>query len=77
MYIEPSDSDDDDNDDESYGPAEADERQSVFIGPNDIHPNMEQNSDDIDQLRLLAGKLSTEWQPGSMAAPALLRYVTA
>ena len=75
MYIEPPETDEEDDEDEdSYGPEE-EAKLSVFIGPNDIHPNMEHNSDDIDQLRLLAGKLSTEWQPGSMAAPALLRRI--
>lgn len=36
---------------------------------------MEHNTEDIDQLRLLAGKLSADWrgQQGTMAAPALLR----
>jgi len=46
-------------------------KSSVFIVPGDIHPNMEHKQDEIEQLRLLAGKLSLA--PDSMAAPALAR----
>ncbi|GKY98434.1 hypothetical protein MPSEU_000800900 [Mayamaea pseudoterrestris] len=76
VYIEQTDTSEGGEDDDSFGPEERDrQHSSVFLGPHDIHPNMEDNANDIDQLRLLAGKLSTEWQPGSMAAPALLRRI--
>jgi hypothetical protein len=48
----------------------------VFIVPADIHPNMEHKESEIEQLRLLAGRLSADWRiPGGMAAPALARCV--
>jgi len=54
-----------------------DGKKSVFIVPGDIHPNMENRAADIEQLRLLAGKLSADWRvdTGAMAVPALARYV--
>lgn len=50
--------------------------KSIFIVPSDIHPNMENKESEIEQLRLLAGKLSADWKaPGGMAAPALARRI--
>lgn len=48
-------------------------KDAVFIEPNEIHPNMEHKQDEIEQLRLLAGKLNADFR--AMAAPALARYV--
>jgi len=54
----------------------ANEKGSVFIAGEDIHPNMEHKQEDIEQLRLLAGKLNVDWRThGSMAAPALARRI--
>jgi hypothetical protein len=49
------------------------ERHCMFLVPNDIHPNMEHKEDDIQRLRLLAGKLSVEWGHADFMAPALAR----
>lgn len=49
------------------------QRRCTFLAPNDIHPNMEHKEDDIQRLRLLAGKLSVEWGQVDFMAPALAR----
>jgi hypothetical protein len=43
----------------------------TFLMPEDIHPNMEHK--DIEQLRLLAGRLSADWRSPDFMAPALAR----
>jgi hypothetical protein len=49
------------------------QQTSVFLAPGEIHPNMEQNEDDIQRLRLLAGKLSADWRHADFLAPVLAR----
>jgi membrane associated rhomboid family serine protease len=49
------------------------QRRSTFLTPGDIHPNMEHKEDDIQRLRLLAGRLSVEWGQADFMAPALAR----
>jgi membrane associated rhomboid family serine protease len=48
---------------------------SVFLMPNEIHPNMEHKEEDIARLRLLAGKLSADWRDPDYMAPALARRI--
>jgi hypothetical protein len=49
------------------------EQTSTFLAPEEIHPNMENNEEDIQRLRLLAGKLSSDWKHADFLAPALTR----
>jgi len=49
--------------------------QSTFIGPSFIHPNMENKEEEVQRLRLLAGKLSPEWGHADFMAPALARRI--
>lgn len=46
-----------------------------FIDPDDIHPNMESQIDEVQRLRLLAGKLSAGWGQADFMAPALARRI--
>lgn len=50
-------------------------KNSTFLLPGDIHPNMEHKDDEIAQLRLLAGKLSADWRGSEFMAPALARRI--
>ncbi|CAJ1947677.1 unnamed protein product [Cylindrotheca closterium] len=52
-----------------------DHRTSTFLVPADIHPNMEQCDEDIAQLRLLAGRLNSEWGSQEYMTPALSRRI--
>lgn len=47
----------------------------TFLSPADIHPNMEQREEDIEQLRLLAGRLNADWGGSDYMAPALARRI--
>lgn len=49
--------------------------RSQFIGPAIIHPNMENKEEEVQRLRLLAGKLSPEWGHADFMAPALARRI--
>ena len=49
--------------------------RSKFIGPAIIHPNMENKEEEVQRLRLLAGKLSPEWGHADFMAPALARRI--
>ena len=49
--------------------------RSNFIGPAIIHPNMENKEEEVQRLRLLAGKLSPEWAHADFMAPALARRI--
>ena len=48
---------------------------STFIGPSFIHPNMENKEEEVQRLRLLAGKLSPDWGNSDFMAPALARRI--
>ena len=51
------------------------EDRSTFIIPEDIHPNMENKEEEIQRLRLLAGKLSNNWGSAAFMGPALARRI--
>jgi hypothetical protein len=47
----------------------------TFLKPSDIHPRMEGREDEIQHLRLLAGKLNADWGAQDFMAPALARRI--
>lgn len=61
--------------DQEYDESDVKEGRSTFISPVDIHPNMESKEEDVQRLRLLAGKLSAEWGHADLMAPALARCI--
>jgi membrane associated rhomboid family serine protease len=48
---------------------------SFIIGPAEIHPNMESKEEEVQRLRLLAGKISNNWGNADFMAPALARRI--
>lgn len=48
---------------------------SIFIGPGEIHHNMEARGEEIARLRLLAGQLSLDWKSPDFMPPALARRI--
>jgi membrane associated rhomboid family serine protease len=48
---------------------------AFIIGPGEIHPNMESKEDEVQRLRLLAGKISNNWGNADFMAPALARRI--
>jgi membrane associated rhomboid family serine protease len=46
-----------------------------IIEPGDIHPNMESKEEEVQRLRLLAGKISNNWGNADFMAPALARRI--
>jgi len=56
-------------------PLQQQTEHSTFIGPSFIHPNMENKEEEVQRLRLLAGKLSPDWGNSDFMAPALARRI--
>lgn len=61
-------------DEDDYLPSKLN-NTSTFILPRDIHPNMENKEEEILRLRLLAGKLSADWNSPEFMTPALARRI--
>jgi len=75
------DEDEEDFDDEQrqLSPSKTPSRRMMggftFLKPSDIHPRMEEREEEIQHLRLLAGKLNADWGAQDFMAPALARRI--